>query len=212
MLAIFAFGMVGVGFSAAAAMSHNPLTSGIGFVLSLMFISTAGLLAATKLVLGFRSMLEHGIDRESSVSLWIIIPIITVSGIALYRLSMAIHHNFGMHIEPIQSLGLLTVLISIQLLFAVLGYAVMKRLGYFDAYVFGKEKSAGSFALICPGVAGYVLGFFFIHIGLVGTGLLEKNSLAYFFLLVPLVVLQIQTLWGMLHLNNKLLKQPLIAA
>lgn len=212
MLAIFAFGMVGVGFSAAAAMSHNPLTSGIGFVLSLMFISTAGLLAATKLVLGFRSMLEHGIDRESSVSLWIIIPIITVSGIALYRLSMAMHHNFGMHIEPIQSLGLLTVLISIQLLFAVLGYAVMKRLGYFDAYVFGKEKSAGSFALICPGVAGYVLGFFFIHIGLVGTGLLEKNSLAYFFLLVPLVVLQIQTLWGMLHLNNKLLKQPLIAA
>ncbi|WGZ93119.1 MAG: hypothetical protein QJT81_15010 [Candidatus Thiothrix putei] len=209
MLAIFAFGMVGVGFSAAAAMSKVPLTSGIGLVLSLLFISTAGLLAVTKLILGFRSMLEHGIDRESSVSLWIIIPIITVSGIALYRLSMAMHHNFGLHIEPIESLVLLTVLISVQILFAVLGYAVMKKLGYFDAYVYGKEKSAGSFALICPGVAGYVLGFFFIHIGLVGTGLLEKNSLAYFFLLVPLVVLQIQTLWGLFHLNNKLLtKQP----
>ncbi len=209
MLAIFAFGMVGVGFSAAAAMSKVPLTSGIGLVLSLLFISTAGLLAVTKLILGFRSMLEHGIDRESSVSLWIIIPIITVSGIALYRLSMAMHHNFGLHVEPIESLVLLTVLISVQILFAVLGYAVMKKLGYFDAYVYGKEKSAGSFALICPGVAGYVLGFFFIHIGLVGTGLLEKNSLAYFFLLVPLVVLQIQTLWGLFHLNKKLLtKQP----
>lgn len=209
MLAIFAFGMVGVGFSASAAMSKVPLTSGIGLVLSLLFISTAGLLAVTKLILGFRSMLEHGIDRESSVSLWIIIPIITVSGIALYRLSMAMHHNFGLHVEPIESLVLLTVLISVQILFAVLGYAVMKKLGYFDAYVYGKEKSAGSFALICPGVAGYVLGFFFIHIGLVGTGLLEKNSLAYFFLLVPLVVLQIQTLWGLFHLNKKLLtKQP----
>ena len=213
MLAIFAFGMVGVGFSATAAMSKVPLTSGIGLVLSLMFISTAGLLAVTKLILGFRAMLEHGIDRESSVSLWIIIPIITVSGIALYRLSMAMHHNFGLPVEPIQSLGLLTVLISVQVLFAVLGYAVMKKLGYFDIYVYGKEKSVGSFALICPGVAGYVLGFFFIHIGLVGTGLLEKNSLAYFFLLVPLVVLQIQTLWGLLHLNNKLLKQqPVLVA
>ncbi len=207
MLAIFAFGMVGVGFSAAAAMSKVSLTSGIGLVLSLLFISTAGLLAVTKLILGFRSMLEHGIDRESSVSLWIIIPIITVSGIALYRISMAMHHNFGLHVEPIENLVLLTVLISVQILFAVLGYAVMKKLGYFDAYVYGKEKSAGSFALICPGVAGYVLGFFFIHIGLVGTGLLEKNSLAYFFLLVPLVVLQIQTLWGLLHLNKKLLRQ-----
>ncbi|SEB07265.1 hypothetical protein SAMN05660964_03396 [Thiothrix caldifontis] len=205
MLAIFAFGMVGVGFSAAAAMSKVPLTSGIGFVLSLMFISAAGILAATKLVLGFRSMLEHGIDREASVSLWIIIPIISVTGIALYRLSMAMHHNFGLHVEPIESLGLLTVLASVQILFAVLGYAVMRKLGYFDAYVYGKEKSAGSFALICPGVAGYVMGFFFIHVGLVGTGLLEKNSLAYFFLLVPLVVLQIQTLWAMFHLNNKLL-------
>ncbi len=208
MLAIFAFGMVGVGFSAAAAMSTVPLTSGIGLVLSLLFISTAGLLAVTKLILGFRSMLEHGIDREASVSLWIIIPIITVSGIALYRLSMAMHHNFGLHIEPIESLGLLTVLLSVQILFAVLGYAVMRKLGYFDAYVHGKEKSAGSFALICPGVAGHVMGFFFIHVGLVGTGLLEKNSLAYFFLLVPLVVLQVQTLWTMLHLNGKLLNKP----
>ncbi|QQZ27626.1 hypothetical protein HMY34_02030 [Thiothrix subterranea] len=211
MLAIFAFGMVGVGFSAAAAMSEVPLTSGIGLVLSLLFISTASLLAVTKLILGFRAMLEHGIDRESSVSLWIIIPIITVSGIALYRLSMAMHHNFGLHVEPVESLGLLTVLLSVQILFAILGYAVMKKLGYFNAYVYGKEKSAGSFALICPGVAGYVMGFFFIHVGLVGTGLLEKNSLAYFFLLVPLVVLQIQTLWGLFHLNAKLLKQqPLL--
>ena len=205
MLAIFAFGMVGVGFSASAAMSTVPLTSGIGFMLSLLFISTAGLLAATKLILGFRAMLEYGIDRESSVTLWVIIPIISVRGIALYRLSMAMHHNFGLHVEPIQSLGLLSVLISVQILFALLGYVVMNKMGYFSAYVFGKEKSVGSFALICPGVAGYVLGFFFIHIGLVGTGLLAKNSLAYFFLLVPLVVLQIQTLMTMFNLNSKLL-------
>lgn len=206
MLAIFALGMVGVGFSASAAMSTTPLTSGIGFVLALMFISIASLLAMSKLILGFRAMLEHGIDRETSVSLWIIIPIITVIGIAMYRLLMAMQHNFGVNIEPIQSLGLLAMLLSVQALFALLGYTVMKKLGYFDAYLYGKEKSAGSFALICPGVAGYVLGFFFVHIGLVGAGLLEKNSLAYFFLIVPLVLLQAKTLWSLLHLNNKLLK------
>lgn len=205
MLAIFTFGMIGVGFSASAAMSKVMLTSGVALVLSLAFISVAGLLAAIKLILGFRAMLEHGIDREASVSLWIIIPIISVVGIALYRLLMAMHHNFGLHFEPVQSLSLLTVLISIQLLFALLGYSVMKRLGYFETYVSGTEKSPGSFALICPGVAGYVLGFFFIHIGLISTGLIEQNSLVYFFLLVPLLILQVQTLWTMFSLNHKLL-------
>ena len=207
MLAIFAFSMVGVGFSASAAMSHNLLTSGIAMVLAVMFITIAVVLAVTKFVLGFRAMFEHGIDREAAVSLWIIIPIITLAGIAIFRVNMGMHHNFGTHIEPIQNMNMFATFVSIQLLFAVLGFVVMKRLGYFDEFIFGKGKSVVSYALVCPGVAGYVLAFFFIHYGLVAAGLVQKYSLVHFMLLVPLVVLQIQTIWTLLHLNKKLLKQ-----
>ncbi|PID50421.1 MAG: hypothetical protein CR991_01440 [Proteobacteria bacterium] len=205
MLAIFAFAMIGVGFSAPAAMSTNTLTSGIGMILSLLFLSGSGVLAFTKMVLGFRSMLEHGIDKEGSASLWIIIPIITVSGIALYRLGMAMHHNFSMHIERIQMLVFFSILISIQIMFAVIGYSVMKKLGYFSTYISGEGKSKSSFSLICPGVAAFVLAFFFIHIGLVGNGLLEKNSVAYWVFLLPLVALQFKTLATLFQLNKKLL-------
>lgn len=94
LLAVFALTMVGVGFSASAAMSHVTLTSGIAMMLAVMF-SFAAVLGLIVLVLGFRGMLQQGIDREASVTLWIIIPIITFAGIAIYRLMMGMHHNFG---------------------------------------------------------------------------------------------------------------------
>lgn len=205
MLAIFAFGMIGVGLAAPAAMSHVQLTSGIAMVASILFITIAALLAFTKLILGFRAMFEHGIDREASVSLWIIIPIITVTGLALYRLTMGMEHNFGVQHEPVEILVFFAVLVSVQVLFALLGYNVMNKLGYFSQYLYGKAKSAASFALICPGVAAYVLAFFFIHKGLVATGLLEINSVAYLLLLLPLVVLQVKTITTLFRLNSKLL-------
>ncbi len=96
--------MVGVGFSASAAMSHVTLTSGIAMMLAVMFLSFAAVLGFIVLVLGFRVMLQQGIDREASVTLWIIIPIITLAGIAIYRLMMGMHHNFGTELEPIRNL------------------------------------------------------------------------------------------------------------
>ncbi len=81
MLSIFALGMIGVGFSAAAAMSTVKLTSGIAMLLSILFLASAAVLALIQLILGFRSMLQNGIDRESSVSLWIVIPIIVTGAI-----------------------------------------------------------------------------------------------------------------------------------
>ncbi|MEZ5477282.1 MAG: hypothetical protein R3E95_07305 [Thiolinea sp.] len=205
MLAIFAFTMVGVGFSASAAMSHIQLTSGIAMVLALMFLTISAVLALAKFVMGFRAMFQHGIDRESAVSLWIIIPIITLAGITLFRIGMGMHHNFGSHLDPIRNLALFAVFVSIQLLFGLLGYVVMKKLGYFREYLSGKGKSIASYALICPGVAGFVMAFFFIHIGLVASGLLVKFSLAHLLLLVPLVLLQLQTILTLWKLNGKLL-------
>ena len=206
MLSIFALGMIGVGFSAAAAMSTVKLTSGIAMLLSILFLASAAVLALIQLILGFRSMLQNGIDRESSVSLWIVIPIITVVGIALYRLTMGMHHNFDLHTADIKALALFATLMSVQTLFAILGFKVMQRLGYFAEYLYGSGKSVGSFALICPGVATFVMSFFFIHKGLIDNGLVVKNSVVYFLLLVPLVILQIQTIWALLRLNKKLLK------
>lgn len=208
MLAIFAFSMIGVGFSASAAMSHHPTTSGIGLVLSILFISTAIVLALVKFVLGFRAMFEHGIDRESSVSLWIIIPIITLIGIAIFRLSMAMHHNFGTHLDPISSLVLFASLVSVQLLFGLLGYMVMEQLKYFQDYVQGPESSVASYALICPGVASYVLAFFLIHQGFVASGLLVPFSPLYVLLILPLVFFQYKTISTLLTLNDKLLFEP----
>ncbi|CAA6805293.1 MAG: Unknown protein, partial [uncultured Thiotrichaceae bacterium] len=165
MLAIFAFSMVSVGFSAAAAMSHTKLTSGIAMILAIMFLTVAVLLSVLKFVLGFRAMFEHGIDREGTVSLWILIPIITLISITTFRLSMGMHHNFGTPIEPIQNLAMFSVFGGAQLLFGILGYMVMKKLGYFKDYIHGEAKSIASYALICPGVAAAVMAFFFIHIG-----------------------------------------------
>lgn len=206
LLAVFALTMVGVGFSASAAMSHVALTSGIAMMLALMFLSFAALLGVIVLVLGFRGMLQQGVDREASVSLWIIIPIITLAGIAIYRLIMGMHHNFGTEVQPIHNLAMFTVFVSIQILFAMLGFVVMKRLGYFADYLYGSSKSVGAFSLVCPGVAAFVMAFFFIHVGLVGSGLVAKFSITHFVLLAPLVLLQLKTIVTLFRLNFKLLK------
>ncbi|MCB1418496.1 MAG: hypothetical protein KDJ74_05640, partial [Notoacmeibacter sp.] len=162
-------------------------------------------LGAIMLVMGFRAMMENAAEKETSPTLWIIIPFITVVGIALYRLNMALAHNFGVEWQPGSVFAFLAFLFSIQLVFGLLGWAVMKRFGYFGHFVSGPQKSPGSFALICPGVALFVFANFLIHPGLVGIGVLEKFSVAYFVLYVPLVALQLKTIQVYFRLNAKLL-------
>lgn len=205
MLSVFALAMVGVGFSASAAMSHNPVTSAIAFMGSALFVVAAVTLGAIMLVLGIRAMMEHKADKETTPTLWIVIPFTTVVGIAVYRLNMALMHNFGVDWAPGSIFAYLTVLLALQLVFGLLGYAVMKRFGYFEHYVAGEGRSPGSFALICPGVALFVFANFFINPGLVGVGLVEQFSAVYFALYLPLVVLQIKTIQVYWRLNGKLL-------
>jgi hypothetical protein len=45
-------------------------------------------------------MFEHGINKEAAVSLWIVIPIPTILGIAWLRITMGLHHNFGLPLHP----------------------------------------------------------------------------------------------------------------
>lgn len=52
------------------------------------------------------------------------------------------------------------VLLSVQILFGMIGWTVMRRLGYFADYVWGDKGNAGTFSLICPGVAFFCLRLF----------------------------------------------------
>ena len=212
MLSVFAFAMIGVGFSASAAMSHNTVVSAIAFLGAAFFAFAALVFGAIFLVMGFRSMMENIAEKETSPTLWIIIPFLTVIGITFYRLFKGLEHNFGVEWAAGSVFSYLAFLFAIQLVFGFLGYVVMKRFGYFEHYVSGDGRSPGSYALICPGVALFVFANFLIHPGLVGIGVLDKFSVAYFALYVPLVALQLLTIRTFFRLNSKLLAEDQAAA
>ncbi|SDG55868.1 TsoY family (seleno)protein [Roseospirillum parvum] len=206
LIAIFAFAMIGVGFAAPAAMSSVPATSTIGAVLSICFLSGALLLALVKTVTGFQDMMAHGISEEGSPSLWLMIPILTVSVIALVRINHGLAVTFGSHPAPAGTLVLITALMGVQLVFGLLGLTVMRRLGYFRDYLRGDKYSPLSFTLICPGVALFVVGNFFVHLGLIKTGLVDKYSLVHLALMLPLVYVQWKTIATNETLTRRLLK------
>jgi len=203
MISIFAFTMVAVGFAAPAAMSKTLAIEAIGTLGAIFFSSIAILLILIKLTIGFQSMLKNGISPEASPSLWIMIPILTLLGITFTRLLMGFEHNFEHHVPKMGFLVLTAVIVSLQLIFGKLGYFVMRQNRYFDTFVFGKKRSVPSFALICPGVAFMVFWFFFIHFGLVHTGIVGKYTLLYFLLLLPGVYVQIKTLYYFFVLSSK---------
>lgn len=207
MIAIFAFSMIAVGLAAPGAMSHHKEVSAIGIFLSVFFSTLSLALIVVKITLGFKAILEQGISREASVSLWIMIPILTLLGITFVRYTYGFAHNFESAGEVSKSwLFLLTsAVLSLQILFGLLGWATMKKLDYFNDFINGQYKSVSSFAIICPGVAFVVFGFFFIHQGLLTNGVISQFSPAYFVLLAPFAYVQVKTALLMLQLNRKML-------
>ena len=212
MLVVFAFAMVGVGFSAAAAMSHVKAVAVVGYLGAVFFIAAAVVLGLIKLVLGFRAMMEHAAAEETTPTLWIVIPIVTVLGIAIYRLKMSLAHTFDVPVASGEVFSFLASVVAIQALFGLIGWAVMKRVDYFGKYVNGPKRSAGSYALICPGVALFVSGSFLINAGLAKLGLFEPMGAVHLALHLPLIVLQVVTIRLFLRLNAKLLTSQQAAA
>ena len=206
MLSIFAFSMVAVGLSAPGAMSHSTFISGVGLIFSIGFASVAILLSIIKIVLGFQAMFAHGINREAAVSLWIMIPILTILGIVHYRISMGLQHNFGMPVHPWNHVIVFTIIVMLQLFFALLGFKVMKLIGYCKEFISGDSKSVTAYAAICPGVAFFVMGNFLIHRGLISANLLTQFSLSYWILCLILIIVQIKTIQVLFRLNDKMLK------
>ncbi|HRD74836.1 MAG TPA: hypothetical protein PK264_02690 [Hyphomicrobiaceae bacterium] len=205
MLSVFTFAMVGVGLSAAAAMSQVKWIVAAAFAGAMFFIVAAGILGVVFLVLGFRAMMEHAAAEETTPTLWMLIPILTVFGIAVFRLKMSLAHTFNSPVTTGEIFALLLGIVAAQLLFGLIGWAVMSRVGYFAKYVSGGTRSPGSFALVCPGVGLFVSGQFLVHAALVRLGLIELYSIAHGLVLLPLLALQVATIALFFKLSKKLM-------
>ena len=206
LLPAFALAMVGVGLAAPAAMSQTAWVAGISYVSSSLFVVMAVLIGTIKLFLGVRAMMEHGANAESAPTLWIVVPIITVITIALMRQDHALHAHFAGGGGSAEMFAMLTKMLSVQIAFALFGLVVLRRQGYFARYVTGPERSPGSYALVCPGVALAVMVQFYVNKGLVGVGLVEKFGLAFWILTALALALQAATIWLILVLNAKHLR------
>ena len=214
MLSSFTFAMNAVGFAAPVAMSQNKLLIPYAAFCSIFFLVIALLLAFKNLILGFHAMLEQGLSRESSGSIWILIPILTLIGITVYRLNHGFHYIFNCHGSPAFNFIFGSCIVSLQIFIGILGYILLRNNNYFNEFIHGrnfdKEEAAAtpaSYSLICPGVAFWVFGMFFITLALVRTELLSMFSANYFIMVLPFFLILIQTIRVNWKLNRRLLDE-----
>lgn len=208
LLPAFALSMVGVGLSAPAAMSHTTLTIGTSLVLSTFFGFAAILYTVIAAITAFSSMLQHGTAKEAGPTLMVIVPIMTVLGILFLRQSHGLHMGFDAHTTAGETMVFLARLLTVQILFAMLGLLVLRRQGYFTDYVFGPGTSPGSYALVCPGVALSVMLHFFVNKGLVGAGVIEKFSTPYWAITALALIAQAAMIVLVFRLNRQHFAKP----
>ncbi len=202
-LPAFAFAMVGVGLAAPAGLSGIPQIAGVGLMFSSFFFVAAGLIALIALLLGFRALLEQGATIETAPTLSIFIPVLTILAILGLRQSHGLDEHFALASSAADRLMMLSQFFSVQLLFALLAGLVLIRLGYFSRFVWGTEASAGSYALVCPGVALVVMTHFWLNRGMVDAGLITNFSVIYWLVSGLAIGLQLATMWLVARLNHK---------
>ena len=198
LLPSFTFAMIGVGFSAPVAMSHNETIIGMGYMLATFFITGALFLGLIKLIMGITDMFREGASKTTLPTLWVIIPILTITGIAIMRLSHGLHNlELG---DGVSNYFLLSVFFSLQIMFALMGWAVMSRMKYFQSVLNREENTPLTFALICPGVALVVMGHFVLNKVMVSSEIIDKFGLFYIGFSFLLIVLQFFTAWLLMRL------------
>lgn len=207
-LPAFALGMVGVGLSAAAALSTNATTAGVALVLATIFLAMSVLIAVVAALLGLASMAQHKLNAEAAPTITIIVPLMTVLGILILRVTHGMGEHFDAHLAKGDYLYLLSLFLGVQIAFLLFGAAVLRAQGYVGRYVTGPEASAASYALVCPGVAFAVMMQFFINKGLVGAGLIAKFGVAYWTLSAMAVAAQVLTVALVLVLHRKHFSAP----
>lgn len=208
LLPAFALAMVAVGLSAPAAMSTVPATVGLALILSIAVGTISALYALVAAVVAFNSMLHHGTARESAPTLMVVVPILTILGIMLMRQQHGMHTTFEAHGTNIGTLTLTTMILAVQGVFLALGLLVLRRQKYADAFLKGDNNSAGSYALVCPGVALSVMTHFWINKGLAGAGIIAKFGLAYWALTAVAIGFQISMVLLVLYLNRRHFRRP----
>ncbi|CUH82851.1 TsoY family (seleno)protein [Thalassovita mediterranea] len=199
----FALSMVGVGMSAPAAMSHNQMIVIIALLLSTFFAVVAVIYALFAAITAVSAMLQHGTAKEAGPTLMVIVPLMTVLGILSFRQSHGLHTTFGSHGDAADGMMFFARMLSVQLTFLGLGMVVLLRQGYFKDYVFGRQTSPGSYALICPGVALSVMIHFFLNKGLVAAGAVDKFSLTYWAVTALALAAQFAMIALVLRLNRQ---------
>lgn len=203
LLPAFALSMVAVGFAAPAAMSGNVVTAGIALIVSTFFGIAAIIYTVVAAIIAFNSMLHHGTAKEAGPTLMVVVPILTVLGIMFLRQFHGMHVTFEAHTAPVETLMFLSRLLTVQIVFLLLGLLVMRRQGYFDDFVFGSKTSPGSYALVCPGVALSVMLQFWLNKGLVASGIVDKYSIAYILISAIAVAFQFAMIALVLRLNKQ---------
>ncbi len=203
MLPAFALAMVGVGLSAPAAMSHTTATVGTSLVLSSIFGVAAILYSVVAVITAFNSMLHYGTAKEAGPTLMIIVPLMTVLGIMVLRQDHGLHTTFEAHSTAGETMVVLARLLAVQLVFLGLGMTVLRRQGYFKDFVLGSKTSAGSYALVCPGVALSVMLHFFVNKGLVAAGVITKYDVTYWAITAIALIAQFAMIALVLRLNRQ---------
>lgn len=204
LIASFAFAMIAVGFSASAAMSHVTATYTIGFIGAIFFMIVSAGILFIEFSNGLRGILKNGLSQESSHTFWIIIPILTILGITIVRLSSSLAHNVLNIDMPTGFLYIvLSVFVSIQAFFGIMGYKIMNSNGYFKKYVSGSDHNPASYGLICPGVAFFVLGMFLIGWGFIENGVITKYSSVHYSLIALFAIIQFKTIATIFKLDKK---------
>lgn len=222
LLASFAFTMVAVGFAAPAAMGEATWVVAAGLSGAIFFGFIALTLLAIFLVIGVQSILRYGLATVNSATLWLGIPIITLSAITVLRSRHGLQTlsdlgAAGPQEHPASSPTLmifLAMMLFAQFAILGVGHQIMRRNGFYRDYVLGREiQSPAAFTLVCPGVAISVLSMFFINVGLIQNGIVEKFSAGHYTLLGLAVTAAGVTIWLMITLvRNQLIARPAAAA
>ncbi|MGH1354694.1 MAG: TsoY family (seleno)protein [Thalassovita sp.] len=204
----FALAMVGVGLAAPAAMSTNTITVGTSLVVSTFFGFASILYTVVAAVTAFNSMLHYGTAKEAGPTLMVIVPIMTVLGILFLRQDHGLHVTFDVHGSDGETMVFLARMLTVQVVFLLLGMLVLRRQGYFSDFVLGSKTSPGSYALVCPGVALSVMLHFFVNKGLVAAGIFDKFGLAYWALTAIALLSQALMVWLVFRLNRQHFGKP----
>ena len=206
LLPAFAMAMVAVGLAASAAMSHILAVQVFAAVSALFFMVAALFIIALHLPLAWQAMQQRGLDASASASLWILIPILTLLGIAWIRITHGLSSGLGGHPAADSRLLFVAGVLVLQVVVGLLGWRVMNDNGYFAAVRSAASPPPAAFALICPGVAFSVFGAFFVSHGLVGAGVIERASPAFILLSLPFMAVQLKTLLTFFSLLRRSLR------